>query len=95
MYYTCFGALCLGSEQGSREPEKARRLLRGGGHLVRGPLAIVVDDVLHPERAILIGTSWNQRILVTIFLEKSDAETRLISARRASRSERRRYEEGE
>jgi uncharacterized DUF497 family protein len=59
------------------------------------PLAIIADDVLHPERAILIGMSWKTRVLVTVFIEKSDDEIRLISARLATRPERRRYEEGE
>lgn len=58
------------------------------------PLAIIVDDV-EPERAILIGMSWKARILLTVFIEKSEEEIRLISARLASRHERRRYEEGE
>jgi len=31
------------------------------------PLGIIVDDDDHPERAILIGTSWNERILFTVF----------------------------
>jgi uncharacterized DUF497 family protein len=59
------------------------------------PFGLVVDDDEHPERAILIGTSWKERILFTVFIEKGDTETRLISARLATRAERRRYEEGE
>ena len=59
------------------------------------PLAILVDDLLHPERAILIGMSRKTRILVTVFIETADDEVRLISARLATRPERRRYEEGE
>ena len=59
------------------------------------PLGIIVDDVAHPGRAILIGLSGRGRVLFTVFLEKGDTETRLISARVATRPERRRYEEGE
>ncbi len=59
------------------------------------PLGIIVDDDEHLERAILIGTSWKERILFTVFIEKGEHETRLISARIATRAERRRYEEGE
>jgi uncharacterized DUF497 family protein len=59
------------------------------------PLAVIVDDLAHPERAILIGMSWKARILLTVFIEKSEDETRLISARLATRSEQRRYEEGD
>lgn len=30
-----------------------------------------VDDGEHPDRAILIGMSWTERILVTVFIEKA------------------------
>jgi len=59
------------------------------------PLGIIVDDAKHPERSVLIGMSGRERILFTVFLERGDSETRLISARRATRAERRRYEEGD
>jgi uncharacterized DUF497 family protein len=59
------------------------------------PLAIIADDLVHPERAILIGMSWKARILLTAFIEKGEDEIRLITARLATRPERRRYEEGE
>jgi uncharacterized protein len=59
------------------------------------PLAIIVDDDVHPERAVLIGMSFTERVVVTIFIEKHDDEIRLISARMATRAERRRYEEGD
>jgi hypothetical protein len=50
---------------------------------------------VHPERAILIGMSREARILVTVFIERTEDEVRLISARLATRPERRRYEEGD
>ena len=59
------------------------------------PLAIIADDLVHPERAILIGMSWEARTLVTVFIERTEDEVRLISARLATRPERRRHEEGE
>jgi uncharacterized DUF497 family protein len=59
------------------------------------PLGIIVDDDVHPERAILLGMSQSARILFTVFIERDEAVTRIISARLASRPERRRYEEGE
>jgi uncharacterized DUF497 family protein len=59
------------------------------------PLGIIVDDDVHPDRAILIGMSAKARILFTVFVERDEAVTRVISARLASRPERRRYEEGE
>jgi uncharacterized DUF497 family protein len=54
-----------------------------------------LDDDVHPERAILIGTLGKARILFTVFVEMDETVTRIISARLASRPERKRYEEGE
>ncbi|MCW5777446.1 MAG: BrnT family toxin [Phycisphaeraceae bacterium] len=59
------------------------------------PLGIIVEDGVHPERAILIGVSWKERILLTVFIAKSGDEIRLISARLATRAERRSDEEGD
>ena len=59
------------------------------------PLGIIVDDSAHPERAILIGMSVRSRGLLSVFIERDDVVTRIISARLATRPERRRYEEGE
>jgi uncharacterized DUF497 family protein len=88
-------ALRLGPEEGAQQRAEARGRLRGSVTSFADPLAIIADDLVHPERAILIGMSWKARILVTVFIEKSDDEIRLISARLATRPERRRYEEGE
>ena len=65
------------------------------------PLAIIAEDAGYVERTIIIGQSTQTRVLVTVFIEThrdgdDDAdETRIISARRATKHERRRYEEGE
>ena len=59
------------------------------------PLAIIVEDLVHPERAILIGMSRRAHVLVVVYVERADDEVRLISARLATRPERRRYEEGD
>ena len=59
------------------------------------PLALHVEDVFHSERTILIGQSKKQRVLFTVFAELEEDTIRIISARRATSHERRRYEEGE
>jgi hypothetical protein len=64
------------------------------------PLAIIAEDAEHPEREIIIGLSMASRVLVTVFIEvnhddESEDEVRIISARPATKHERRRYEEGE
>jgi uncharacterized protein len=58
------------------------------------PLALVVEDVFYGDRLILIGRSETQRLLFTVFMERSEDSIRIISARRATSHERKRYEEG-
>lgn len=59
------------------------------------PLARIVEDAVHVERTLIIGESAAQRILVTVFVELDEHETRIISAPKATRAERRIYESGE
>jgi uncharacterized DUF497 family protein len=57
--------------------------------------ARIAEDAVHPDRALIVGESIARRILVTVYVEIEADETRIISARKASRPERRVYEEGE
>jgi uncharacterized DUF497 family protein len=59
------------------------------------PLARIVEDAVHDNRALMIGESASQRILLSVFVEVSEHETRIISGRRATRAEKRLYEAGE
>jgi len=59
------------------------------------PLALVVADALYRDRAVLIGQSEKQQLLVTVFVELNEDWVRIISARRATSHERKQYEEGE
>jgi len=56
------------------------------------PLALYITD--YGPRAILIGESIERRLLLVVFIDKADQEIRIISARRATARERKRYEEG-
>jgi uncharacterized DUF497 family protein len=59
------------------------------------PLARIFDDPDHSsteEREIIIGHSKSQRLLVVCFAERRDA-VRIVSARKATRQERKDYEE--
>ncbi len=59
------------------------------------PLGRIVDDPRHSqdeERFVLLGQSDRRRLLVVMFTERSEA-IHLISARKATRRERRQYEE--
>ena len=59
------------------------------------PLAAIFDDPVHSQeehREIVIGHSTRNRLLVICFTERAEA-IRIISARRATKQERRDYEE--
>ncbi|MCP4627256.1 MAG: BrnT family toxin [bacterium] len=57
-------------------------------------LSLTIDDPLHSseeERLILIGMSYNNRMLVIVHTEIKD-KIRIISARKATKKERNYYE---
>ena len=58
------------------------------------PLAAMLEDAVDPQRAILVGQSEKGRVLLVVFIEQSEDTIRIISARRATSHERKRYEEG-
>ena len=55
---------------------------------------MILDDPRYPERFVLIGASQRQRLIFTVYGERDAALIRIISARRATARERRKYEEG-
>ncbi len=61
------------------------------------PLSLTVPDPVHSkaeERCVTLGTSHRDNLLVVVHTERGD-NIRIISARPASRRERRTYEEGQ
>jgi uncharacterized DUF497 family protein len=59
------------------------------------PLAAIFDDELHSkeeQREIIVGHSAEERFLLVCFTERAGA-VRIISARRATKRERKDYEE--
>ena len=84
------------------DPPKARANVRKHGvafeeatTVFADPLALIVNDTAYSDRSLIIGESIVRRILVAVFVEIADDEIRLISARRATRHERRFYEQGQ
>jgi uncharacterized DUF497 family protein len=60
------------------------------------PLAVTIPDPLHSEeedRFITLGESQRRRLLVVVFTDRR-GKIRIISARVATRNERKDYEEG-
>ncbi len=61
------------------------------------PLARIVDDDRHSQdepRFAILGQSYQGQILAVMFTERGEHRVRVISARVATPSERRHYEEG-
>jgi uncharacterized DUF497 family protein len=57
-------------------------------------LALAAQDLGHLDRTLMLGMSERQRILLVVHVELGSTTVRIISARRATAHERRRYEEG-
>jgi hypothetical protein len=84
------------------DPGKARNNLAKHGvsfdeasTAFRDALSKTISDPLHAEdedRFVLIGLSYRDRLLVVVHTERGH-RIRIISARPATRAERRRYEE--
>ena len=83
------------------DPKKAETNLKKHGvsfeeasTAFKDPLSLTIDDPLHSsdeERLILIGMSYNNRMLVIVHTEIRD-NIRIISARKATKEERNNYE---
>ena len=60
------------------------------------PMHILIDDPessTHESRLILIGVSGKLRVIVVVHLDVPDEKIRIISARKATKTERKQYEE--
>jgi uncharacterized DUF497 family protein len=60
---------------------------------VQHHLSTCRQDTAHPDRMLLFGVSSRQRLLVVVHVETDGDTTRIISARRSTSHERKRYEE--
>jgi hypothetical protein len=84
------------------DPNKARRNLEIRGvsfdeasTAFKDTLSLTIHDPLHSDeedRFILIGNSYKNRLLVIVHLEREN-KIRIISARKATKKERKQYEE--
>ena len=55
----------------------------------------IADDVAEEERFVTLGRDALGRLLVVVYTWRGENRIRLISARHATRRERRQYEEGQ
>jgi hypothetical protein len=58
------------------------------------PLAIILDDPNHADRAVIIGRARSSELHYVVYVEVDEETLRIISARCATRRERKAYEEG-
>jgi uncharacterized DUF497 family protein len=83
----------MGRAEGCRQQAKTRRLVRGST-VFDDPLVLVLADWEHGEpRIVAIGSSASQRVLFVVGAEWADDGLRIVSARKATKKERRAYEE--
>ena len=85
------------------DADKARKNLKKHGvsfeeasTVFSDPWSSTIEDLLHSkeeDRFIILGESVRMRIFVVVFTERGE-KFRIISARHASRRERKQYEEG-
>jgi uncharacterized protein len=59
------------------------------------PLALIVEDAVYADRSVIVGQSAAGRLLLAVFMEVHEDSIRIISARLATKRERRQYEDGE
>ncbi len=60
------------------------------------PLARIFDDVIHSvdeSREIIIGHSFTKKLLLVVYVERKQNQIRIISARQATKKEKKDYEE--
>jgi len=82
----------LGCREGRFEYPEAPRRFGEAVTVFADPLAVIAADSVHEDRALIIGESGLERLIVTLFAEIHEDTIRIISARRATKQERKRYE---
>ena len=87
----------MGRQQGERERRQARRSFEEASTIFGDPLSLTISAPEHSgpddERFVTIGRSPGGQTLVVVHSDRDEA-IRIISARVATRKERRQYEEG-
>jgi uncharacterized protein len=86
----------MGFWQGEKESRENRVSFEEAVTVFADPLARIFDDDAHSgddRREIIVGNSSEPRLLLVAFVE-TEGGIRLLSARKATRRERKDYEEG-
>jgi uncharacterized DUF497 family protein len=86
----------MGREEGESQFREARNQFRRRFTVFGDPRSLTIPDPIHSaveDRFVIIGASHRGKLLVVVHTERGE-NIRIISARLASRGERRSYEEG-
>jgi uncharacterized DUF497 family protein len=84
------------ADKAKRNLKKHRVSFEEASSIFADPLALTIPDPLHSEeedRFVTLGESNRRRLLVVVSVDRDD-KVRIISARVATRRERKDYEEG-
>ena len=95
LYVRCTESLLSGIEKGFGQSTEARRGLCGGQHRLADPLSTTIRDPDYAgeeERFVMVGMSSKRCLLVVVHTIRGE-RVRLISARPATKHEKRNYEE--
>jgi hypothetical protein len=83
----------VGFSQGLRESRQAWRTLQRCGFGAGGRTRVTIrDELVAEERWVTLGRDSLSRVLVVVYTWRAD-NVRIISARKATPAERKRYEE--
>ena len=83
----------MGRHKERDEPAKARHQLRGSGQIFGGPILTQRDERHHAEVRELSFGRLGGVVMVCVVHTRRGAKTRLISARKANRAERKLFDE--
>ncbi len=86
------------SEKAEKNEEKHAVCFEEAATVFGDPLSLTISDIAHSnneERFVTIGRSSTENLLVVVHLDIDDDTIRLISARSATRKERREHERKE
>jgi uncharacterized DUF497 family protein len=85
----------MGRKKGRIQFGQTRRQFSGSGDVFGDSVSITIPDLAHSQteaRFVILGRSHSERLLVVVHTERGD-NIRIVSARLASRHERKQYEE--
>ena len=95
MCYTCWVRFEWDPAKAAANASKHGITFEEAAECFTDPMALVLDEPRHTDRLILIGVSTRTKVIFTVYVHRTPAVIRIISARRATRREQVAYEQGD